>query len=135
MDDGSMNLKILLPHQVFSEADDVTAILAEGRSGFFGLLPRRLDCVAALSPGIFRYTALSAGEVYLAIDEGILVKKGRDVLVSVRSAVGGVPLEQLHEVVIREFTDLDEREQNVRTVLKKMESGFIERLARYYHGK
>ena len=48
----SMDLRVLLPFQVFAEKTGVSRIVAETRTGSFGLLPRRLDCVAALTPGI-----------------------------------------------------------------------------------
>ena len=47
-----MNLKILLPFQIFAEKTNVSRIVAETREGSFGILPHRLDCVAALVPGI-----------------------------------------------------------------------------------
>ena len=128
-----MNLKVLLPFQVFAEKTGVTRIIAETREGSFGLLPHRLDCVAALAPGILIYEDEVEGEVYVAVDEGVLVKTGLDVLVSVRNAIAGTDLRQLREAVDREFLNLDEREQRVRSVLAKMESGFIRRLAEFHH--
>ena len=50
-----MNLKVLLPFQIFAEKTGVSRIVAETREGSFGLLPHRLDCVAALAPGILTY--------------------------------------------------------------------------------
>ena len=47
-----MKLKVLLPFRVFTEKDGVKRIVAESRAGSLGLLPHRLDCVAALAPGI-----------------------------------------------------------------------------------
>ena len=128
-----MNLKVLLPFGIFAEKTGVTRIVAETREGSFGLLPHRLDCVAALVPGILIYQAESGGEVFVAVDEGVLVKTGLDVLVSVRNAIGGTDLGQLHKAVDREFRDLNEREQSVRSVMAKMESGFIRRLAEFHH--
>ena len=128
-----MNLKMLLPFQVFAEKTGVTRIVAETREGSFGLLPHRLDCVAALAPGILIYETEVEGEVYVAVDEGVLIKTGLDVLVSVRNAIGGTDLSELRDSVEREFLNLDEREQNVRSVLAKMESGLIRRLAEFHH--
>jgi len=128
-----MNLKVLLPFRIFVEKTGVTRIVAETRAGSFGLLPRRLDCVAALAPGILIYEDEAEGEVYVAVDEGVLIKTGPDVLVSVRNAIAGTDLGQLREAVEREFLNLDEREQRVRSVLAKMESGFIRRLAEFHH--
>jgi alternate F1F0 ATPase F1 subunit epsilon len=81
---AKMNLKLLLPFQVFAEKTGVTRIVAETPDGSFGLLPHRLDCVAALAPGILIYETEAEGEVFVAVDEGVLVKTGPDVLVSVR---------------------------------------------------
>ena len=128
-----MHLKILLPFQIFAEKTGVSRIVAETRAGSFGLLPRRLDCVAALTPGILIYETEAEGEVYMAVDEGVLVKTGPDVLVSVRRALGGTDLGQLRDAVEQEFLTLDEQERCVRSVLAKMESGLIRRMAAFHH--
>jgi F-type H+-transporting ATPase subunit epsilon len=129
-----MNLKILLPFKIFAEKSDVLRIVAGTREGSFGLLPHRLDCVASLSAGILVFETVAEGEVYIAVDEGVLVKTGSDVLVSVRNAIGGMSLGKLREAVEEEFLNLDEQEKKVRSVLAKMESGFIRRLAEFHHG-
>lgn len=128
-----MNLKVLLPSQIFAEKTGVSRIVAETPTGSFGLLPHRRDCVAALAPGILIYETAAEGEVYLAVDEGVLVKTGPEVRVSVRRALGGTNLGQLREAVEREFLTLDEHEQSVRSVMAKMESGFIRRFAEFQH--
>ncbi|MGE0470410.1 MAG: putative alternate ATP synthase, F1 subunit epsilon [Candidatus Nitrospira kreftii] len=128
-----MNLKVLLPFQIFAEKTGVSRIVAETSKGSFGLLPHRLDCVAALAPGILVYEHEAEGEVYVAVDEGVLVKTGLDVLVSVRNAIGGTDLDTLHEAVEREFLNLDEQEKSVRSVLAKLESGFVRRFAAFQY--
>jgi F-type H+-transporting ATPase subunit epsilon len=128
-----MNHKVLLPFHVFTEKTGVTRIVAETREGSFGILPHRLDCVAALAPGILIYEDEAEGEVYVAVDEGVLIKTGPEVLVSIRNAIAGTDLRQLREAVEREFLNLNEREQTVRSVLAKMESGFIRRFAEFHH--
>jgi len=65
------------------------------------------------------------------VDEGVLVKTGTDVLVSVRNAIAGADLGQLREAVEREFLDLDEREKSVRSVLAKMEGDLMRRMATF----
>jgi F-type H+-transporting ATPase subunit epsilon len=128
-----MNLKILLPFQVFAEQTGVTNIVAETPDGSFGLLPLRLDCVATLSPGILIYETEADGEVFVAVDEGVLIKTGPDVLISVRRAIAGTDLDQLHEAVEKEFLTLDESEQSTRTVMAKLETGFLRRFATFQH--
>ncbi|MFT4582569.1 MAG: F-type H+-transporting ATPase subunit epsilon [Gammaproteobacteria bacterium] len=126
-----MNLKILLPFQIFAEKTAVLRIVAETHTGSFGLLPHRLDCVLALSPGILIYETEAQGEVYIAVDDGVLVKTGPDVLVSVRRALVGTDLEQLRDSVDQEFTALDERERELRSVMAKLEAGFLHRLTAF----
>jgi F-type H+-transporting ATPase subunit epsilon len=128
-----MNLKILLPFKVFADKTGVSRIVAESRNGSFGLLPHRLDCVAALAPGILVFETETDGEVCMAIDEGMLVKTGADVLVSVRNAIGGTDLGKLRATVEQEFLNLDEQEKSVRSVLAKLESGFVRRFAAFHH--
>jgi F-type H+-transporting ATPase subunit epsilon len=129
-----MKLKVLLPYQVFAEVDGVKRIVAQTAQGSFGLLPRRLDCVAVLAAGILVYERESEGEVYVAVDQGILVKAGDEVLVSVRNAIGGMTLGKLREAVEREFVNIDEGEKQVRAVLARLESGFMRRFAEYHRG-
>jgi len=128
-----MNLKVLLPFQIFTDKTDVVRIVAETREGSFGLLPHRLDCVAALVPGILIYQTETTDEVLLAVDEGVLVKTGPDVLVSVRRAIGGTDLGQLRDAVEKEFRTLDEHEQSVRRVVAKLETGFLRRFTTFQH--
>ncbi|MBK1620186.1 F0F1 ATP synthase subunit epsilon [Lamprobacter modestohalophilus] len=128
-----MNLKVLLPFRIFAEITKVTRIVAETQDGAFGLLPRRLDGVAALTPGILIYETAAEGEVYLAVDAGVLVKTGPEVLVSVRRAMRGSDLGQLRTTVEREFLILDAREQAMRSVMAKLESGFLNRFVSFQH--
>jgi F-type H+-transporting ATPase subunit epsilon len=128
-----MNLKVLLPFQIFADKTGVSRIVAETQEGSFGLLPHRLDCVAALVPGILIYETQSDGEVFVAVDEGVLVKTGGNVLVSVRRALLGKDLGKLREAVEKEFLTLDENERSVRSVMAKLETGFLRRLATFHH--
>ena len=128
-----MTLKILLPFRVFTVQKSVARLVAETREGSFGLLPQRLDCVAALEPGILTYETDTEDEQYIAIDEGVLVKSGPDVMVSVRNAIAGTDLRQLRETVEREFLTLDEQEQSLRSVMVKLDSSFMRRLADFRH--
>ena len=125
----TINLKILLPFQIFVEKTDVQRIVAQTLQGSFGLLPRRLDCAAALAPGILTYETTADGEVFVAVDQGVLVKTGPNVLVSVRRALVGRDLGRLREAVEREFLTLDERERSMRSMLAKMEGDLVRRMA------
>lgn len=121
-----MRLRILLPTHVLLDAD-VAKVIAEAENGFFCLLPRHIDFVAALVPGILLFVPADGAERVLGIDEGILVKCGADVYVSVRNAVVGDDLGTLRETVEREFVQLDERERAARSALARLEAGVVRR--------
>jgi F-type H+-transporting ATPase subunit epsilon len=128
-----MNLKILLPFKIFAEKRGVLRVVAGTRAGSFGLLPHRLDCVAALAPDILLYETKEDGEVFTAVDEGVLVKTGADVLISVRNAIGGLALGDLHKAIEQQFLNLDEKEKNLRSALAKLESGFIRSFGTFHN--
>lgn len=131
---ASMSIEVLVPFRVFIRNDKVLRIIAETPGGSYGLLPNRLDCVAPLLPGILMFETEGEGEAYIAVDQGILVKTGREVVVSVRHAIGGVDLGQLQAAVEHDFLDLDERERSVRSSLARLESSFIRKYAEFHHG-
>lgn len=129
----SISLKVFLPFEIYVDKADVLRIVAEIPKGSFGILPHRLDCVAALAPGILTYQSESEGEVFVAVGEGILVKVGADVFVSTRWALGGKDLNQLRTAVEQEFLAMDENECSVRLVMAKLEAGFLRRFASLQH--
>ena len=124
-----MRLRVLLPFQVLADVTDVLRIVAQTSVGSFGLLPHRLDCVTALVPGILSYELAGHGEVFLALDEGVLIKTGADVTVSARRAIGGANLEHLRDAIAREFVLLDAQEHELRSVMARLEGGFLRRFA------
>ena len=131
MEQTLMHLKILLPYRVFAEIQAVSRLVVDTTEGSYGFLPQRLDCVAALVPGILMYETAAEGVKYIAVDEGILIKEGSSIFVSVRNAIGGVDLGKLHESVEKEFKNLDDSEKNMRAVMAKLESGFIHNLKKF----
>ena len=120
-----MDLKILLPYKIFAEVQQVSSVVIETSAGSYGLLPQRLDCVAALVPGILTYTTEDDKIKYVAVDEGVMVKAGARVLVSVRNAFGGADLGKLGELIKYKFNNQDEKEREAKTVIAKLERGFV----------
>jgi F-type H+-transporting ATPase subunit epsilon len=120
-----MQLKILVPSGVFASIANVERIVVMTQTGSFGLLPHRLDCAAVLPPGLFAYSTAAADEVHLAVDAGVLVKTGADVLVCVRRAIAGADLGRLRQAVQQELVKQSERESSSSKRMAQMESGLI----------
>lgn len=126
-----MHLKVMVPFGVFVDIKHVKRIVVETTEGSFGMLPRRLDCTAALVTGILLYETESEGEKYIAVNEGILIKTGQQVSISVRHAIGNTPLGELKAMVEKEMMELDELEINARMVMAKLETGFLQSFQKF----
>lgn len=125
-----IKLKILLPYKVFFESDIIKSLIVEGPQGFIGILPKRLDCVTSLVPGIMTMKT-TEGEFHFAIDEGVLTKFGDEVYISVRDAVAGASLAELKDAVEKDFAKRMEDESNLKMVLSKLEVSFARRLMEF----
>ncbi len=122
-----MRLEVLTPTRVMVDTR-VDKVVAEAADGSFCLLPRHADWVAALVPAVFSYWA-QGREHILAVDEGTLLKCGREVLVSVREAVAGSDLASLRDTVEREFLRVGEHERQARSALARLEAGALRRFS------
>ncbi|MBI1223334.1 MAG: F0F1 ATP synthase subunit epsilon [Bacteroidetes bacterium] len=121
----AFTLKIILPDKIFTEVNNVRSMTAETGKGSFGILAHRLDCTAALVPGIVSYQTAEGQTCYLAVDEAILVKCGTEVRISTRNAIFGKELAELHDLVKREFKNRDQQEVQVRNAMLKLETSFL----------
>lgn len=121
-----MKLKVLLPTEILVD-QEVTKVIAEAENGSFCLLPRHIDFVAALPPGILIFQSAEGHEEFIAVDEGTLVKVGQEVLVSTRNAVRSSELGTLKQIVEQEFRVLDDREKMARSASAKLEADLVRR--------
>jgi F-type H+-transporting ATPase subunit epsilon len=121
---GAMRLQVLLPTEVLVD-EETTKVIAEAENGAFCLLPRHIDFAAALVPGLLCFCDREGTESYAAIDEGILIKCGRDISVSTLNGVRGTNLAELSALVDERFLALDEHERKARTALARLEAGTL----------
>ncbi|MGF1509720.1 MAG: F0F1 ATP synthase subunit epsilon [Myxococcota bacterium] len=121
-----MRLQITLPISTLIDRE-VTKVVAEGEHGFFCLLPRHADVVAALVPGVSSFVDDAGQEHFVALDLGILVKSGPHVRVASANGVYGSVLEDLETLVREEYVRLDEQERRARTALARLEAGTLRR--------
>jgi F-type H+-transporting ATPase subunit epsilon len=124
-----LQLQVLLPTEILVD-EPATKVIAEAENGAFCLLPRHIDFVAALVPGILLYETAQGEERLLANDTGILVKACDRVRVSVLNAVRGTRLDELRETVEAHFKSLDEHERLTRSALARLEAGTLRRFQR-----
>ncbi len=128
-----MKLKILIPTVVLVN-EEVTKVIAEAENGHFCLLSNHIDFLAALVPGILSFTTDGGQEIFVAVDEGILVKCGSEVLVSTRNAIKGKNLETLKQTVAEQFQMLDEKEKLTRSALAQFEASMMRHFQELGHG-
>ena len=121
-----MKLKVLVPSEVLID-EEVTKVVAEAENGSFCLLPRHIDFVAALVPGLLSFESGKGREEFIALDRGILIKCDQEVLVSTRNAVRGPDLGTLKQTVEESFRVLDDREKMARSAFAKLEANFVRR--------
>ena len=121
-----MRLKLLTPTEVLVD-ETAARINAEGPDGQFCLLPRHRDWVAALVSGIVGFITPGGDEIFIAVDQGVLVKSGDEVLISVRRAVRDGDLARLREVVETRFRHYDDQEKAARGAIARLEAGVIRR--------
>ncbi len=129
-----MRLKVLLPEKVLLD-QETEKINAEGENGSFVLLPRHVDFVSSLVPGLLSYTPPGGEEVFLATDHGILVKCGDEVLVSTRLAVLGPELGTLERIVEENFKEVSEKERSTRSALARLEADLARRFFEWSGGR
>jgi F-type H+-transporting ATPase subunit epsilon len=121
-----MKLKILLPTDVFLE-QEVRKVVAEAPNGSFCLLPRHVDFVTALVPGLLSFETNQGEELFVAVNEGILIKCLQEVLVSTSHAALGRELGTLRRTVEDEFEVQNDREMTARSAMARIEAGFVRR--------
>ena len=122
----NMIVRVILPSGILLE-QEVSKVVAEAQDGSFCLLPRHIDFAAALVPGILALEEANGEETFFAVDEGILVKRGAEVLVSTGNAVKG-RLGELRHVVSAEFRVTDDRERQARLALDHLEASLVRQI-------
>lgn len=122
----SLEVRVVVPDRSIVSLE-CEKVLAEGLQGYFCLMPRHVDHVTALVPGIMKLTEAGGRERYLAVEEGTLVKRGRLVIVSVRGAVEG-ELGQLRLAVLENTRRVDDTEQKAKLALNHLEASLVRQM-------
>jgi F-type H+-transporting ATPase subunit epsilon len=122
-----VKVKILLPSEIFFSGE-ISKMTAQAVNGSFCLLPRHVDFVSVLVPGIMTTAGNDGRITFYAIDAGILVKKGDDVFVSTRNAFAIPDIGKGKEIVEEKFKVIDDREKAARSAAYRLEADMVRRL-------
>ncbi len=121
-----MQLRIVTPTTIALDGE-VLRIVAEAPNGAFGLLPRHVDFVTQLVPGILTWED-ETGEHTAGIGAGTLVKRGSEVRIATGSAILDDDLEALTRRLDETIRSEDEAERAARTALARLEAEMLRRL-------
>lgn len=121
-----MKLTLNTPNEIMLDLV-VTKVTAEGTHGSFCLLPRHVDFLAALQPGLLSWEDEAGREAFAAVGAGILVKRAGDVFVSAEQASRGAELSELKRIVREQFSQWDERRRAAHEAIAMMEASFLRR--------
>jgi|SRR5690606_12732775 len=122
-----MRLLLSIPTGVV--LDTPTAkVTGESDRGSFTLLPRHADGALLLRPGLLSYFDDEGGEVFVAVDEGVLVKAGRDVRIACRRAVVAGDLANAKSALAGHLEQQSEHDRKARAALMSLEAEVLRRL-------
>lgn len=125
-----MKLKVLLPTEIFID-QEISKVTAEAENGYFCLLPRHADFVTALVPSLLSFVSKTGKEEFIAVDEGILIKVGSEVLISTRNAMRGPDLGTLRQIIEEQFETINDQEKKARSILASIEASFVRRFLKF----
>ena len=123
-----MSVTLRLPTATLFEGR-ATRMTAVAPNGAFGILPNHVDFVTALVPSVMALALVDGSEAIFGLDEGLLVKKGHDVVVAVLRGVHGDDLGSLQDTVEASFVQMDEEERQARAALSRLEADMVRRFA------
>jgi len=116
-----MKLKIVTPQDTVLEKDYITKVTIETTEGVYGLLPKRLDCAAALVPGILTFMTREGNEEYVGLDRGLFVKVGETIKIATHQAVYSKKLGQLKKSWEKSLEEYRTKEKKAHAMLKALE--------------
>ncbi|WP_323035782.1 ATPase [Pararhodobacter sp.] len=123
-----MHICLRLPSRILFDGP-ATRLRGEAVDGGFGILPNHIDFVTALVPSVLLIAQADGAERIFGIDEGLLVKKGAQVEITVRRGVESDSLDGLHDTVGSQFASLDDEERVARAALSRLEADMVRRFA------
>jgi F-type H+-transporting ATPase subunit epsilon len=124
-----MDVIILLPSEILLKSK-ASKVHAEATNGHFTLLIKHIDFVAPLITSILILIG-EKKDVYVAVDGGVLVKKGTDVWISTPRAMVDHDLDRLEQHIEDQWATIRQAEKKAKTAMAKLESDAIRRFVEW----
>ncbi len=128
----TLHVKIMLPEGILFQRECLK-VVGEAENGSFSLLPNHIDFVTSLRPGILLLQSDDGEETYFAVDQGILVKKERSVMISTLHGVRGA-LGELRDAVQRQQEARAAQEFESRSALDRLEASLVRQILQWEGG-
>lgn len=111
-----LNLRIYTPSQLFLE-EVIKKVSVYGKEGFYTILPNHIDYISSFDDGIIIFEKQDSSKIFIGVNQGVLIKTGREIQISTFSAVyGGTSLDELKNVL----KTLIEKEEELMNLDKKL---------------
>ncbi|MDR3079052.1 MAG: hypothetical protein LBU15_03360 [Rickettsiales bacterium] len=118
-----LNLRIYTPQKLFLE-ETITKIKISEKDCNYTILPRHIDYLSSFSRSTIGFRKLDGEEVFVWLNQGILVKCGREIQISVFSAVNGgssvANLKLMMDNNLRNFKNLIDSTKKFKLTLRNI---------------
>lgn len=104
---------------------EIRKISLEFLNGYHTFLPKHIDFASIIKPSIATYTDGNGAQKYIACHNGVAVKKGQNITLSVQQAVLGNSLSELKSTILQEFKKADEQRKELNTAMARLEIGML----------
>ncbi len=132
-----MRLKTLLPTGVAVD-EDVLRVRVDTRNGSMTFLPHHADYLTVLTAGLVSYRVVKEDkktkDVFMACDQGILVKEGDKISLSVRKAIISDDIEYLTKLISKDFKKTEDERKKANVAIARLEVGLTKGLLKLSKG-
>ena len=129
--DSILNLRIYTPNKLLID-ETIKKITVYGNEGSFTILPKHIDYVSSFDDCILYFTKDNDEIVFVGVNQGILVKSGREIQISTFNAVeGGNSLQELKNKLRLNITTEDVKNK-IKNSLKNIRKDLFNDIGRRY---
>ena len=128
-----LNLRIYTPEKLALE-EEILKITVNGEEGSFTILPKHVDYISSFNDCIIYYTDKSNNIRFIAINQWILTKIGRNIEISTFHIITGNTLQELKDnmnEISKKSDELDIKEKQLNQNLKQIEFNLFKKIMEF----